>query len=112
MSGRHGRYAQVGERRKQNIQLAGIGAFIPLFFIFVLLLRKTMVKPRTIEILGLIGLVLFFQFVELLVHPYIASISGHTPVVMLLLLAGLAGILIPFHNKLEHRLKNRLVHKA
>jgi tetratricopeptide (TPR) repeat protein len=100
------------EERKKNLQMAGIGAFIPLFFGIVLLVSKRKAKPKTIQFMGLLGLLLMFEFISLFLHPYIGEWTHHTPVLMLLILVLLAALLVPMHHKLEHWIKEKLAHKA
>jgi hypothetical protein len=47
----------------------------------------------------------------LLIHPFIAKLTNHTPVLMLLILVGVAAALIPVHHKLEEWVKLKLAHK-
>lgn len=98
------------EDRKANLQMAAMGAFIPVFFALILLLGKKKVKPRVIEFMGLFGLLMLFEFIALFLHPYIESLTHHSPVYMLLILIGIAAILLPMHHKLEHFIKEKLAH--
>lgn len=73
---------------------------------------KKKIKPRTIETLGIIALLLVFEFIALFLHPYIAEWTHHTPVYMLLILVGVAAILSPSHHRLEKWMKTKLVEKT
>lgn len=99
------------ENRKKNLQLLGIAAFIPTFFGILLILSKRKVRPRTIELLGVIGLLLLFEFITMFIHPVIAHWTHELPVFMLLASVIVAFILAPAHHKLEHWMKEKLVHK-
>src|ERR1700749_4512005 len=57
------------EDRRENIQMIGIGAFIPVFFMTVLILSRRRLNSKVIDFLVLIGLLLFFEFITLLIHP-------------------------------------------
>jgi tetratricopeptide (TPR) repeat protein len=103
---------QEAETRKKNLQLAGIAIFIPSFFIFVLFLSHRKAKPRTVEFLGILALLLVFEFITLLVHPYIEHLTDDTPAIMLLLLVAIAAFLVPLHHKLEKWVKERLAHRG
>lgn len=96
------------ESRKKNIQMAGIGAFIPLFFGILLLYSKKKTQPRVIEFLGLLGLLLLFEFIALFIHPYIAAFTHDTPLFMLMILVATAALLVPLHHRLEGLLKARI----
>jgi tetratricopeptide (TPR) repeat protein len=112
------REAQIAEAKKKekaerlnNLQLMGIAAFIPLFFGVVLLLRRKKAKSRTIEFMGLLGLLLLFEFISLFIHPYIAVYTNHSPILMLLILVAVAALLVPTHHKLQKFVTNKLAHK-
>jgi hypothetical protein len=96
----------------RNLQLAGIAVFIPIFSLFVLLLSRKKVKNRTIEFLGIFALLLMFEFITLLVHPYVEHWTNDTPIAMLAILVAIATFLVPLHHKLEGWVKRRLAHRA
>jgi tetratricopeptide (TPR) repeat protein len=99
---------QSEEDRSQNVQIAGIGAFIPMFFVIVLILSRRRLNHRIVDFLVLIGLLLFFEFITLLIHPRLESWTHHKPILMLLSLAAIAGILVPSHHRLESWLKKHM----
>jgi len=94
--------------RKRNLELAGIAIFIPLFLLVVLLLGRRKVKSRTIEFLGILGLLFLFEFIVLFTHPYIGHWTHESPVWMLLILVAVAAILIPLHHRSEAWIKKKL----
>jgi tetratricopeptide (TPR) repeat protein len=96
------------ETRKRNLELSGIAIFIPLFLLVVLLMGRKKVKSRTIEFLGILGLLFLFEFIVLLVHPYIGHWTHESPVWMLLILAAIAAVLIPLHHRSEGWIKKKL----
>jgi tetratricopeptide (TPR) repeat protein len=100
------------EERKSNVQLLGIGTFISFFFGLLFVFSKRKVNPKIVKFLGLLGLLLLFEFISLFIHPYIASWTHHIPVLMLLILVVVASILVPLHHKLEGWVKERLVQKS
>ena len=66
--------------RKSNIQYAGIGIGLILFIsIFLLLSRSIIVNEKWISFLGILGLLIVFEFVNLFFHPYIARLTNHSP---------------------------------
>lgn len=97
--------------RKRNLELAGIAIFIPLFLFAVLLLGRKKVKSRTIEFLGILGLLFLFEFIVLFAHPYIGHWTHESPVWMLLILVAVAAILIPLHHRSEAWIKKKLASK-
>jgi tetratricopeptide (TPR) repeat protein len=103
--------ARSEEERRHNLQMMAIAVFIISFFIVVLILSRVKTRPRLLEFLGLVALLLLFEFIALFLHPYIANWTAHTPVYMLLILVFIASILVPLHHRLEHWVKQKLVKK-
>src|SRR5580704_17860733 len=64
----------------RNLQLLAIGVFIPIFFMGVLLLSRTKVKPRVVEFLGILSLLLLFEFVSDLIYPYLSQWTNDSPI--------------------------------
>lgn len=100
------------EDTRKNLQRAGIAVFIPIFFLFVLLLSRTKVKSRTVEFLGIVGLLLFFEFITDLLYPYISNWTNESPIWETLIFVILAACLEPISFKLEHWIKGKLIHKT
>ena len=100
------------EERKSNIQLIGIVTFISFFFALLFVFSKRHVNPKVIKFLGLLGLLLLFEFISLFLHPYIAAFTHHTPVYMLLILVLIASLLVPMHHKLQRWVKEKLAQKT
>jgi tetratricopeptide (TPR) repeat protein len=100
--------AQQEEERKINMQLMGIAAFIITFILFLLMLSKRKAHPKLIEYTGIVALLLVFEFIALLIHPFIEHLTHHTPVYMLLILMGVAAVLAPLHHRLEKYVKEKL----
>lgn len=103
--------ALATETRRNNIQMAAIGVFIPTFFGVVLLYRKRKTKPGTLAFMGLLALLMLFEFTTMVIHPFIQKWTNHTPVLMLVVLVAIASLLVPLHHKLEHWVKEKLTHK-
>ncbi len=99
---------EAKEARRKNIQMAGIGVFIPTFLGIILYFSRRKKKSKTFQFMGLLGLLLLFEFIALFIHPYIEEWTHHTPVLMLLILVAIASILVPLHHKLEHWIKEKL----
>jgi len=94
--------------RKRNLELSGIAIFIPVFLFAVILLGRRKVKSRTIEFLGILGLLFLFEFIVLFTHPYIGHWTNESPIWMLLILVAVAAILIPLHHRSEAWIKKKL----
>ncbi len=103
--------ARLEKERMQNVQYVGIASFIFSLFVLVIILSRRSVKPRVVEFVGLIALLLFFEFIALLLHPFIVRLAHHKPIFELMLLVGIALILIPAHHRLEQFVKEKVVRK-
>jgi tetratricopeptide (TPR) repeat protein len=97
------------QERKQQLQLLFIGIFIPGFFLLTLLLSRIKIHIRVIKVLGILSLLILFEYLTLLLHPYVAAITHHTPVIEMFIFVSIAAILIPAHHRIEHWLIQRLI---
>ena len=103
---------KANEERKENIQYALIGLGIVCFIImFLLLSRSFITNTKLIEFFGVIALLIVFEFLNLLLHPFLEKITHHSPVLMLLALVCIAALLVPMHHKVEHWATHKLVEK-
>ncbi len=66
---------------------------------------------RLITFFAVLGLLIVFEFINLLIHPWLAEFTNDSPVLMLLTLVIIAALLIPLHHKMEHIIKEKLVKK-
>ena len=103
---------KADEQRKQNIQFAlialGIIAFITLFLLFS---HSIVANQKLISFFGVLGLLIVFEFINLLIHPWLASFTHESPVLMLLVLVLIASLLIPLHHRLEKWIKEKMTEK-
>lgn len=88
--------------RRQQLQLLFIGIFIPGFFLVTLMLSRIKIHVRAVKILGVLSLLILFEYLTLLLHPFIAKITNHTPVIEMLIFVSIAAIVIPGHHRVEH----------
>lgn len=102
---------EAAELRSQNIQKGIIIGLIITLFIALLIFSQKNIHPRAIEALSVIVLLLVFEFITLIIHPYVEKLTHHNPIYMLMILAGVAAFLGPLHHRLTHLLKHKLVHK-
>lgn len=97
------------KERSNTIKLGFISIFIPTFSGFVFLLsRKKKKNSKIITLMGLASLLMLFEFISLLIHPYIESITNHDVAIMYLILLVIASLLVPIHHKLEKYIKDRV----
>jgi hypothetical protein len=52
-----------------------------------------------------------FEFLNLLLHPFLDKVTNHQPVLMLAAMVCIAALLIPLHHKLEHWITHKMVEK-
>ena len=104
--------AQAIADRSSNIQFGIIALIVITLGIFLLIFSRTSVfGAKAIKNLSLIALLLFFEFINLLLHPFLDRITNHSPILMLLCMAAIAGLLIPLHHRMEKLITNMLVSK-
>jgi len=99
----------AAKRRHEQLQLLLIGMFIPGLFVLTLLLSKQRIHIRVIKTLGILTLLFFFEYLTLWLHPTVAELTGHTPILEILIFVCVAAVLIPLHHRAEHVLINRLI---
>jgi len=103
---------KAGEQRKLNIQYALIALSIIMFITAFLVFSRTHVaNEKIISFFAILGLLVVFEFVNLLLHPWVSSITNDSPVLMLLALVLIASLLIPMHHRLEHWIKEKMIEK-
>ena len=59
----------------------------------------------------MVALLIVFEFLNLLLHPFLERITYHNPVLMLLALVCIAALLVPLHHKVEKWATAKLVKK-
>ncbi|MBN8786427.1 MAG: tetratricopeptide repeat protein [Terrimonas sp.] len=97
------------KERSQQLQLLFIGIFIPIFFALTIILSRINIPIRVIKGLGIVSLLFFFEYLTLLLHPYVLEITHHTPLLEILIFVVIAAILIPAHHRMEHWLIEKLM---
>ncbi len=102
----------VQQERKQNIQYALIAlGIIVLLTLYLLLSRSFITNTNLIKFFGVIALLIVFEFLNLLLHPFLERVTHHSPILMLLALVCIAALLVPLHHKLEKWATTKLVEK-
>ena len=102
----------AAEKRKENIQFAaiavGVISFIMLFF---LVSRSIIINANWIRLLGVLALLVSFEFINLVIHPYLSRNTNDSPVLMLSALVVVGALLIPMHHKIEKWVIEKMVEK-
>jgi tetratricopeptide (TPR) repeat protein len=103
---------EIALQRKQNIQYSLLALGIVLLVItYLLLSRRLITNSKVIQFLGVVALLVVFEFLNLLLHPFLEGVTNHSPVLMLLTLVCIAALLVPLHHKLEKWATTKLVEK-
>lgn len=106
------RQQNLEEQRNHSLQYAAIAMGLASLLIAFLVFSHTIIaNPKLIRLLGVVTLLIVFEFLNLLLHPYLGKLTHHSPVLMLLIMVGVAAILVPIHHKLEHWITQKLVEK-
>lgn len=103
---------QEKEEHKNNLEYVVIALGLICFLILFLLLSQTIiVNQKLISFLGTVTLLIIFEFLNLLFHPYLGELTHHSPIFMLITMVCIAAILVPLHHKIEHWTIHKLVEK-
>jgi tetratricopeptide (TPR) repeat protein len=97
---------------RNNLQVLGITAgIIILMTLFFVLSQSFIVHERWIKFLGIIGLLVVFEYFYIFIDPYVIKITNESPIWMLLALVLIAVLLEPLHNRIEHWITYKLIEK-
>jgi NADH:ubiquinone oxidoreductase subunit 6 (subunit J) len=103
---------KLEEQRKQNIQYALIAlGIIVLLTLYLSLSRSFITNTKLITFFGVVALLIVFEFLNLLLHPFLERVTNHSPVLMLLALVCIAALLVPLHHRVEKWATTKLVEK-
>lgn len=102
---------KANKERVENLQWLSISLFIILFFGTLLLLSRSKARPKSLRYLGLLGLLLLFEFISVFLHPFITDLTHHIPVFTLLIAVAIASLLLPMHHKMEEWVEHKLAHR-
>lgn len=102
----------AAEKRKENIQFAAIAVGVICFIIlFFLVSRSVIINANWIRLLGVLALLVGFEFINLAIHPYLSHYTNDSPVLMLSALVIIGAMLIPMHHKIEKWVIEKMVEK-
>jgi hypothetical protein len=102
----------AAEQKKRNIQYTVLAlGIINFIIIYFLLSRSTITNQKLIEFLGVLSLLIVFEFLNLLLHPILDKLTGHSPILMLLAFVCLAALLVPLHHRVEKWMLKTVVEK-
>ncbi len=100
------------QERINNIQYVAIAlGLIIVLILFFLLSHSIVANEKIIQFFGILTLLIVFEFINLLLHPYLATLTHHSPLLMLLIMVCIAALLIPLHHRLEKWITFKMVEK-
>lgn len=102
---------KASDERSKQLQYLFIGVFIPLVFLLTFFLSQRKIHVRVIRFMGIISLLILFEFLTLLLHPLVADLTHHNPIYELLIFVSIASLLIPAHHHLEHWMIDKLTRR-
>jgi len=98
--------------RRRNLQLGVLAiGILGAIILFLLLSHSIIVSHKLVAFLSILLLLVLFEFINLLVHPFLESVTHDSPVLMLMALVGIAALLVPLHHRLEKWTTQKLVEK-
>jgi len=107
-----GKQKQVAQERREKLQYTLlILGLISFFILFLLLSRSIITSAKLIAFMGILALLIVFEFLNLLLHPYLQQITQHQPMLMLAAMVTIAALLIPLHHRLEHWVTHKMIEK-
>lgn len=95
---------EKAHEHKELMEYLGIFCFILFLFSLLLLFTRLNVSGKTFDTIGFIGVVLFFQFLESVIHPKLYPFIHGSPLLFILFNVILASAIKPLHHMIEHRL--------
>jgi tetratricopeptide (TPR) repeat protein len=100
------------EKVKRNIEFAAIAIGILTFIILFLIFSHTSVaSEKAINVLCIIGLLITFEFFNLLLEPILENIANDSQWLKFLSMVIIAAILVPCHHRLEKWISEKLIEK-
>lgn len=102
------------EERLHKLQMLTIGLLIPLFFLMSLFLSKKRIHVKVVEFAGIVSVLLFFEYITLLMHPAVSELTNHSPFLEIVIFVVVAAFITPAHHKIQHWMLQHLAnhHKS
>ena len=97
------------ESRRNSLHYSAI--FIGMFLLFgvVLMLGFVRVPPKGAEAIIFLSFLILFEFLLVLLDPFVEEYTGGAPIFKLILNAVLAGLIFPLHQFFDSRLRKKLI---
>jgi len=95
--------------RRDNLHYSAIIMGIIALSLLIGVLGFIRVKPKVAEGIIFIAFLILFEFLIVLIDPYVEQWTGGAPGYILIINSGLAGLIFPLHQFFESRLRKRLI---
>ncbi|MBL4654234.1 MAG: tetratricopeptide repeat protein [Bacteroidia bacterium] len=105
----HAKLIATAKERSDKLQYTGIFIVLVLVFLAVFALARASIPPRVVEGFLFFAFLLFFEFLLVLIDPFIEQYVGGEPVFKLLINSCLAGMIFPVHQLFERFLKRNVI---
>jgi hypothetical protein len=69
------------------------------------------VSASFIRFLGVMVLLIVFEFINLVLHPFLENLTHDSPLLMLIVLVCIAVMLVPLHHALQKWMTKKMVEK-
>jgi tetratricopeptide (TPR) repeat protein len=92
---------ETAQLRKTDLQVVGIGIFLLTVLVFGVGVSLKKHGATVTKVLGAVALLLTFEFISLVVHPLLERWTHHSAIIMLLIMAVVAGVLVSLHHRIE-----------
>jgi len=96
------------EEREHKLKMLFVGLVIPAFFLVCIFLSKIKVHIRVVEFTGILSVLLFFEYITLLLHPAVAEFTHHSPFYEIIIFVAIAAFITPMHHKIQHWIIEKL----
>ena len=88
---------------KRNLQYMAITVFITVIFLFLVVLGMFPISKIAIKLLGYIAFISLFEFIVLLIDPFLHDLTHGQPLQVWLFKIALIALLVPLQQYLEHK---------
>lgn len=85
-----------------------IGICIVFLMMILAFLSRIKVRHRSLKYLGVLSLLLLFEYISLTTHPFIANITHHDPFLIFAATIIIASVLVPIHHRMEKFVEKKL----
>jgi len=99
---------QQNKERRLRLELLLVGMFIPILFLITALISGKKVNRRIIKFSGIFSLLFLFEYITLLLHPWVMEKTGHSPFFEIVIFVAIAAIISPTHHRIEAWLITKL----